>query len=256
MMAPPTRMKATSTVTLMATMTLLNLANSDTPRRAGRKHGADQESGQVEEIDDGRAIDEHVDPVLLQMMAGRPGQFRGYEQPEVAEQADHIAGPADRDDRGGKAIFEDQQRAHHPGGELADRRIAVGVGGSRNRQRRGQLGIAEAGEGADDSGDGVGDQHGGAGMQRRGIAGPDEDAGADDAADAEEDQVPRPERALELAGAGFFLDLGDALAQPDAPREGLRGAAVAMVNIPLIGIYRWRRSLAALKPRGQFKNRR
>ena len=56
-------------------------------------------------------------------------------------------------------------------------------------------------------------------MKRGGVAGADEDAGADDAADAEEDQVPRPEAALELAGPGFFLDLGDALAQPIRPRK-------------------------------------
>ena len=31
MMKPPTMMKATSTVTLIATITLLNLADSDTP---------------------------------------------------------------------------------------------------------------------------------------------------------------------------------------------------------------------------------
>src|SRR3990170_2276689 len=38
--APPTRMKATSTVTLMATMTLLNLADSETPMTSRtRFHG-------------------------------------------------------------------------------------------------------------------------------------------------------------------------------------------------------------------------
>jgi hypothetical protein len=68
----------------------------------------------------------------------------------------------------------------------------------------------------------------GPGVERRGVAGADEDAGADDAADAEEDQVPRPERALELAGPGFLLDLGDALAQSDPAQKAPRGAAVAI----------------------------
>ena len=45
-----------------------------------RKRGGDQEGGKVEQIDDRRAVDEHVDPVLLQMMAGRPGQLRRYVQ--------------------------------------------------------------------------------------------------------------------------------------------------------------------------------
>ena len=50
MMKPPTRMKATSTVTLMATMTLLTFADSETPmhEQAGQ-HGADQEGRQVEQ---------------------------------------------------------------------------------------------------------------------------------------------------------------------------------------------------------------
>ena len=65
-------MKAVNTVTLMATMTLLNLADSETPITSRmRKRGADQEGGQVEQVDDRRAVHEHVDAVLLQMMAGR-----------------------------------------------------------------------------------------------------------------------------------------------------------------------------------------
>ena len=176
----------------MATMALLNLADSETPmQQQDGERGADQEGRKVEHEDDRRAVHEHVDPVLLQMVARGPGQRGRDVDPDVAEQADHIARPADRDDRGGKAIFEQQQGAHDPGGELADGRVAVGVGRARDRKRRGELGIAEAGEGADDAGDGVGDQDRRAGMKRRGVAGADEDARADDAADAEEDQVPR-----------------------------------------------------------------
>jgi len=40
MMKPPTRMKATSTVTLMATMMLLNFADSDTPMQSSRASAA------------------------------------------------------------------------------------------------------------------------------------------------------------------------------------------------------------------------
>ncbi len=56
-------------------------------------------------------------------------------------------------------------------------------------------------------------------MQRGGIAGPHENARADDAADAEEHQVPRPERPLELAGLGFALNLGNRFAQHHAPEQ-------------------------------------
>ena len=63
-------------------------------------------------------------------------------------------------------------------------------------------------------------------MERGGVAGTDEDAGADDAADAEERQVPRAQRPLELAGPGFFLNHRDALAQdpmrPSKPYDVVR----------------------------------
>ena len=65
MMKPPTRMKATSTVTLIATITLLNFArfrNADDQQDGERD--ADQEGRQVEQIDHRRAVDEHVDAVL------------------------------------------------------------------------------------------------------------------------------------------------------------------------------------------------
>src|SRR5207237_861941 len=72
---------------------------------------------------------------------------------------------------------------------------------------------------ADDAGDQVGDEHGWAGVERRRIAGPDEDARADDASDTEEHEVPRSEGPLELAGPCFFLNLGNALAQHHAPEH-------------------------------------
>ena len=177
------------------------------------KGGADQEGRQVEHVDDRRAVHEHVDPVLLQMVAQRPGQRRRDGKAEVSKQADDIARPADRDDRSGKPVFEQQEGAHHPGGELADRRVAVGVSRAGHRQSRGELGVAQAGESADDARDGVGDQDGRAGVKRGGVAGADENAGPDDAADTKKDEVPRAKRSLELAGPGFFLNLGHALAQ-------------------------------------------
>ena len=176
--------------------------------------------------------------------------------PMSPSRLDHIARPADRDDRGGEAIFEQQQRAHDPGGELADRRIAVGVGRAGHRQGRGKLRIAEAGERADDAGDQVGDQHGRAGVERGGVAGAHEDAGADDAADAEEDEVPGPERALELAGRGLFLDLLDALAHHDA-REKARSCRSWPFVLPLIPLLACcARSLAAKSAGARHRNQR
>jgi hypothetical protein len=52
-----------------------------------------------------------------------------------------------------------------------------------------------------------------------GIARTDENAGADDAADAEEYEVPGPEGSLELAGLGLALNLRDALAHAHARKQ-------------------------------------
>ena len=47
---------------------------------------------------------------------------------EVAEDRHDIAGPADRDGRGGDAILQYQQPAHDPGEDLAQSAIGVGIG--------------------------------------------------------------------------------------------------------------------------------
>ena len=77
--------------------------------------------------------------VAEQRITCGPRQFRRDVYADVAKQADHVTGPADRNDRGGKSIFEQEQGAHHPGGEFADGGVAVGVGRARDRQGRGQL---------------------------------------------------------------------------------------------------------------------
>ena len=48
---------------------------------------------------------------------------------------------------------EQQERAHHPRGEFAERCIGIGVGGAGNRKDRREFRIAKAGEGADETGD-------------------------------------------------------------------------------------------------------
>ena len=121
-------------------------------------------------------------------------------------------------------VFQDQVPADDPGDELAHRGIGVGVGAAGDRDHRRQLGIAQRGEAADNR-----DQHQRQ-RQRRARAGTaecrrvmddvireravqdggcveflpgdrgadnGEDAGADDCADAESGERPRPERLLE-----------------------------------------------------------
>ena len=147
-------------------------------------------------------------------------ELGGNEEPYVIQQTDRVARPSHRDHRGGECIFEQQQRAHDPRAEFADRGVRIGVGGAGDRQHRSELGVTEAGEGADDARDDERQHDRGARIQRGGGAGADEDAGADDAADAEENEVNRSERALELAAVELGLDLSNRLGTPThrAPR--------------------------------------
>ena len=89
-----------------------------------RQQEADQEGRQVEDGRDGGAVRQ------LLRVAGRPGERGRHMYPHVGKQADDVSRPADRDHRRGEAVFEEQERAHDPGRELADGRIAVGVGGA------------------------------------------------------------------------------------------------------------------------------
>ena len=61
------------------------------------------------------------------------------------------------------------------------------------------FGIAETGEQAAQAGDGEGDHHARAGISGGGVAGEHEDAGADDGADAQRDQMQRAQRPLQVA---------------------------------------------------------
>jgi hypothetical protein len=109
------------------------------------------------------------------------------------QQTDRVTRPAYRHDRGGQRVFEQQQRTHDPGAELADGGVRIGISRAGDRQHRGELGVTETRECADDAGDDEGQHDRGAGIKRGGGAGADEDAGADDAADAKQHQVDRTE---------------------------------------------------------------
>jgi hypothetical protein len=92
--------------------------------------------------------------------------------------------------------------------------------GTGDGEHRSELGITQAGESADHAGDDEGQHDGGTRMQCRGGAGADENAGADDATDAEQDQMNRTQRAFQLTTIEFGLDLSNGLGTPThrAPR--------------------------------------
>ena len=116
---------------------------------------------------------------------------REVDADEVVQETREVAAPADRDRRRAERVLEDQVPADDPGEELAERRVAVGVGRAGNRHGRRELRVAEAGERRRDAREDHREHDGRAGVGGRDLAGQDEDAGADDGADAERDEVDR-----------------------------------------------------------------
>ena len=74
--------------------------------------------------------------------------------PNQSMQIDDVRGKAHADRHVGEGVLEDEVPADDPGHQFAQGGVGVGVSGARDGNHRGELGIAEPGEGADD-----GDQH-------------------------------------------------------------------------------------------------
>jgi hypothetical protein len=125
------------------------------------------------------------------------------------EKRHEIAAPPDRNRRAGHHVFEYQVPADEPGDDLAERGVAVGVGAAAYRHHRRKFGVAQAGEHAADAGDDERDDDRRAGVLGGGQSGEHEDAGADDAADAERDQRRNSECAHQVSAGRLFLVIGD-----------------------------------------------
>jgi len=69
------------------------------------------------------------------------------------------------------------------------------------------------------------------GVVGRGVAGHHIDARADDAADAQQHQVPRPQGALQLVGIGLVLDLFDRFLEKQSV-PAFRGICGHVVTLP------------------------
>ena len=83
--------------------------------------------------------------------------------------------------------------------QLAHRRVGVRVRAARDRDHRRELGVAQPRERAAERGDDEAQRHRRSGVVGRGGRGAHEQAGADDRADAERDQIERAQRALQTA---------------------------------------------------------
>ncbi len=127
---------------------------------------------------------------------------------EAFEEAIEVACPADGDRDSADAVFENEVPADNPGHQFAECRIRISISTTGDRYGGGHLGVAQAGEGAGDRADDERKDDGRAGVRGGRVAGQDEDAGADDAADADHHQIGGGEGTFQRPvprGGGFTL---------------------------------------------------
>ena len=126
---------------------------------------------------------------------------------EPVEDALEVTAPADGHGHGAHRVLEDQVPADHPGDDLAQGRVGVGVGAARDGDHGRELRVAEGGEGAGQPRQDVGHADGGAGLVGGGGARQHEDARPDDGADAEQGEVEGAEAAAQALLAPFRVSL-------------------------------------------------
>ena len=162
----------------------------------------------------------------------RARQRIGNDDAEVAQEAHDVARPADRNGGRAERILENQIPADDPGNELAERGVGVGVGAAGDRHGGRHLGVAQPGEGAGDAAGDEGEHDRRPGVGGRGVAREHEDAGADDAADAERGEARSRQGAfqgdaavgrqrLDVGLLGLGLEKRKGLSCPDV-RHGSR----------------------------------
>ncbi len=122
---------------------------------------------------------------------------------EAGDEGLEVVAPADGDGHVAHGVLDDQIPADDPGDDLAQRRVRVGVGAPRDGDHRGELGVAERREATRDPGQDERHDEGRSGAGPGGVAGRRradrrEDAGPDDGADAEQDDVEGSEGPFEL----------------------------------------------------------
>src|SRR5579872_80681 len=134
----------------------------------------------------------------------RTRQFGREKNAKILKEAEHVAAPAAGYNGGAERVFKDEVPSDDPGDELAKSGISVGVSGTGDRNHRSKFGVAKAGEEAGHRSKNEGQENRRAGMMRRSRSGEDEDAGADDRAHADRNQVDWTESAAQRVFASFL----------------------------------------------------
>ena len=164
---------------------------------------AHQQCGEQEEDHDRGNVDDAMNGRDRVCLKWRMTPLVRDVHPDEFERLVEILAPRNRHGRSTHGILEDQVPADDPGDELAHRGVRIGVRAAGDRDHRGEFGVAKPGEGTANACHHEGDRDRWARAIGDGRSGPDEEARADDGADAEPDQRPRPQRTFQsgLAGA-------------------------------------------------------
>ena len=127
----------------------------------------------------------------------RQGEIQAGHRAEHAQQFAEVARPRHRHGGCREQVFQHQRPADEPGDHFAQGGVGIGVGAAGNRQHRGELRVAHAGQAAGHGGDQEAEDQRGAGELRRRRAGDGENARADDRTHPEHHQVSRRQDAFE-----------------------------------------------------------
>ena len=125
----PITMNSTRTPILISTMIALVLADSLAPRISSRVHRTTRMTA-------GRLRTPPCSGAWDRRLGDREAE-------EVVEELVEVLRPADGDGGSGHAVLQQQAGGDADRGQLAQRRVRVGVRRSRDRDRAGQLGVAD-----------------------------------------------------------------------------------------------------------------
>ena len=224
---------------------------------AGRlADAAHQNHGEHEHDEKGGNVEAEVPAGMVEPVAGQIlqalGQVGGRDperrrvQAEPVQQVHHVGGKAHADGHVRAGVLQNQIPADDPGDQFAQGGVGVGVSRAGDGNHRGQFGVTEAGEGADDGHQNQrnGDGRTGAGAARhRGVvndelgqrridhAGGVEllagDGRADDREDARADHRPDAQRSQRPRAQGLFEPVLGLFRVPDQLIDGLAGNKLA-----------------------------